>query len=213
MARKVEGVQIFRLLLAFFLATLVFVGIFVFSNTISYMNYQSSVKQNNAILESVLDLEKANNNFTCGGNFIFETSEKLDKVAFQMTLLESRWGKFDLRVIEQKKSYSELQYRHLKIIENLNNNCNTDFSIFLFFYSNAVELESASEKVSYILQAFKSKDAERIMVYSFDSGLDYKLINDLKDEFKVESVPSVVVGESGDVFLPSNIRDLDKYLD
>jgi hypothetical protein len=210
--RGIERSTFLNLILALFLAIFFFGGIFLFANSIAYLNYSSSIKENNAISEAVLRLEEASRNLSCQEAFIVDVSRDLEKISGRMDLLEERWGKKDARVIEQKGLYFELQKRHLEIILDLEKRCSFDFVPFLFFYSNGEALSDKSERVGFLLNSFKKKDLNRFMIYSFDYDMNVSVVEEYKKEFGVTSVPLVVDVLENRTFFPKNIKDFSNYL-
>jgi len=113
--------------------------------------------------------------------------------------------------VEQKKLYSELELRHFNIIKNLNEQCNANFDVIFFFYSNAGNKQDESEKMGFILGSYKRINPGSVMIYSFDYNLDLKSIDDLELEYSIEDAPRIVINEE-DSFYLTNIDDLDNYL-
>lgn len=213
MSRKIETNHIVNLLLSILLATVAFNLLFTFMQAVSYIGYKDSTSKTNAILQAITELENVSKNATCNEAFISNVSRKLDEVATRISILEERWGKNNPQVIEQKKLYSELEYRHFNIIKNSNEKCETDFVPFFFFYSNEPESSEYTEDISFILQYFKKENSNKVMIYSFDYNLDYDLIKSLKQEYSVTNAPVVIYVKNKESFTPSNIGDIRKYLD
>ena len=201
-----------RYIAAFLIATFAFIMFFIFGNAISYINYQSISQEQGLIEQSIESIDKALLDFSCNPDLLVESSEKLDNVASKLTLLEKRFGKRDERVLEQKKLYSELEYRHLNLTRGFNEQCGSSYVMVIFFYSNLNGAkESESERMGYILTAFERRQAERIMIYSFDYDLDYELIKQLIARYGVASAPIVIV--DNDSIYVRNIDELEKYID
>lgn len=209
-----RGRELFRgrFVLSFLLATGIFLMVFSFSYAVSYFNYQALSNQANSLELSIAELDKILSNFECDSSLLVESSESFDNAANDLSLLEKRFGKHDYRVLEQKKLYSELQYRHFLITQRFNQECKTSFFTVLFFYSNNdSRLEDLSERTGYILTAFERENASRIMIYSFDSDLDSSVVKFLKEKYAIDSVPIVVVNNSSKIW-PKSLSDIDRYL-
>ena len=200
-----------RFILAFIISNLLFVTIFLVAYGVSYLNYQGIHNQNVLIEDSLREIAALANSSVCGDESLLIASDSLDRVGSKLALLESRFGKQDERVIEQKKKYSELEYEHLSLVKRVSSACNESFVTIIFFYSNIGELQEASENVGFILSSFKKENPEKIMVYSFDFTLDAEIIDKLKKQYKVEGLPYVLVNEK-DVVRVHNIYDLMPYL-
>ena len=200
-----------RALASFILATIMFIGFFAAAYSVSYINYQIISSQNTLILASITELDKVLAEFKCEQELLVSSSERLDEVASKITLLEKRFGKKDSRVLEQKKLYSELEYRHYQITLNFNGACDSSYVTALFFYSNINGLEEfQSERMGFILTAFEREDADRVMIYSFDYDLESETIASLVKEYNITEVPSVVVDNK--VIYVRNLRDVEPYL-
>lgn len=203
--------MLLRIILAFLLATLIFVEVFIISYAVSYWNYQGVSNSNNLIKQYLEDFEGYANVTQCNSDVLIEASDKLDRVGSKLNLLESRFGKMDLRVLEQKKLYSELSYRHFEIIRTLKDQCNKNFITILFFYSNSEELAKESEGMGFILSSFKNEDPSRIMIYSFDADLDSMVIRELTERYNVTGAPVSVVNEDENLAV-TNINRLKPFL-
>ncbi len=206
-----EKPVIFRIILAFFIATFVFVGIFLIANSIPYLNYQTIINQNNIIQQSINESRNHLMNFVCETEILLEVSDKLGDVGTRLEVLEKRFGKEDWRVLEEKKKYSLLEYEHFEYIKKFSEDCDKEFITILFFYSNFGVLEGRSEGVSYILDSLRKKYSGKVMVYSFDYNLDLDLINELKEKYQVDSAPKIVVNEEK-VFYLENIEELEYFM-
>ncbi|HOW37218.1 MAG TPA: hypothetical protein PLK34_03140 [Candidatus Pacearchaeota archaeon] len=199
-------------LLSFVITTIIFITVFLFSYSISFLVYQKANSNVHIAKVYIQDLEGMLENVTCTEQTLFDSSEKLDFVGDQLSLLETRFSKQDVRVLEQKRLYSELQLAHFKIIKELNKKCDQKFIILFFFYSNSPSLQENSERVGYILSTFKKENPNKIMIYSFDTDLNYDIIEKLKQDYNVTQIPEVVINEKQNLVL-ENINQLEVYLE
>ena len=126
-------------------------------------------------------------------------------------MLEKRFGKKDSRVLEQKNLYSQLELKHFKIIKQIEEQCNENYIIILFFYSNNEPLNEESERMGFILRTFKNKNPGKIMIYSFDYNLESRLTKELKETYNITNVPIAVINEQDKIYA-RNIDDLTPYL-
>ncbi|MEK6800727.1 MAG: hypothetical protein AABY10_02250 [Nanoarchaeota archaeon] len=199
-----------RLILAFLVATLIYIIIFSLASSVSYLNYQKINITNNIIKNYNIELEKYLNDSSCDENIFVESSEKLDDAGSKLSLLETRFGKNDFRVLEQKIIYTDLEYKHYTIMKKLKEKCSTDLKIVLFIYSNSKNEEKESEKVGNILSALKNKYKSKLMIYSFDSNLQSKIIQNLKLEYEIDNVPTVVYDSK--IIEVNDINDLENVI-
>ncbi|MAG37855.1 hypothetical protein CMI45_00510 [Candidatus Pacearchaeota archaeon] len=184
-----------RLILTFLITTGIFILLFLFAFFVSYTNYQNIERQNNVILDSITELQTLLSDESCDDLILFKASERLDRVGTKLALLELRFGKGDKRVLEQKKLYSDLEFAHFSIVKRFNEECGKEFDTYLFFYSNEGNLNDASERTGFILDAFKRERGGKVMVYSIDGALDYETIVELKERYGVTDLPVVVINE------------------
>jgi len=199
-----------RIILAFVIATVIFVSVFIIAYGVSYLNYQSISRRNNLIGTYIAELDSVLEENSCSDEILFEASGKLDEVGARLDLLEKRFGKTDVRVLEQKKLYSDLEIKHINIIKAFNEECGRNFTLLFFFYSNLGSRRDRSERIGLVLGYFKRKNPEA-MVYSFDYDLDYPSVNALKNRYDLPSVPIVVVNEK-DVVNVNSVEDLYPYV-
>ena len=145
-SNDVHSIYFGRLFLAFIIATVFFIMAFILAQGVAYNSYKGVVTQNNILDEFLEEMKTISMNQTCSDESLFEASEILDRIGPRIGLLEQRFGKNDLRVLEQKKIYSDLEIRHFEIVKYLNENCGGRFITILFFYSNNKKLIDESEK-------------------------------------------------------------------
>ena len=200
-----------RLFLAVIISTIIFGIVLMTAYGVSYNNYQGVLTQSNLLEESLDKMDDIIKNQECDNKSLFIASEILDKIGPRIDLLEQRFGKNDPRVLERKKIYSDLEIKHLEIINYFNKNCDKDFITILFFYSNKRELIYESEKIGFILGKFKEDNSERVMVYSFDNNLDHITIHNLIKKYNVGEFPKIILDEK-EITDISNIDDLNKHL-
>mgnify|MGYP001559254406 FL=1 len=195
-----------RLILSFVIATVLFIIIFLFVNSVSYLNYQSA-KANNEIINISLYV----GNINCTFEYFYNISALIYNSGVQIGLLEERLGKNDPAVLELKKSYTALQFKHLFLVKEFNEKCNKNLQIILFFYSNDDEIVKESEKVGYILDTLKSKYPNKLMIYSFDVNLDQSEIQNEILKYKLKTFPAVILNN---MTLPKikNIKQIEESI-
>lgn len=211
MESRVNRAMFFKIILAFFMATIIFVDIFMLTSFIAYKNYQKINSQNKLILQEIIQLNKSIEEFNCSKSILNDASRRLEDVGQKLNILEEKYGKRDYRVLYEKELYSELELQHFTIVKMINKQCKNSILPIFFIYSNRGELEKSSEKTGFILTSFKSKNPEKIMIYSFDYDLNSSLINSIKKDYNITKVPVVIVNET-DMLSLENIESLSNYL-
>ena len=199
-----------RYLLSFIIAVVMFSLVFLIASQVSYLNYLEVSKESNLVKSYISDLEYYASQQSCSEWLLTNASEKLDFVGSRLSILETRLGKTDSRVIEQKNLYTELEYKHFQIVDNLVRVCGAPFVTFLFFYSNEENDRTLSERNGFILGTLKNKYPERAMIYSFDYNIESKIVEDLKKKYNLTKAPVVVINKKDVVFV-NNIEDIEKY--
>ena len=213
MSEKFNKNMIFRIIFAFLVATFLFIDLFAIAHSLSYINYQRTISQNNLINENlkIIDIYLNSSNYLFDKTILYEASTRLDDVGNRVILLELRFGKDDPRVLEQKKLYETLELAHLKIVNNLNEKANMKYTIITFFYSNSDVYHDESDKVGNILDVVKSEDPKKIMIYSFDYDLDFEPTNSLKTIKNITYPVSISIDENNYTRL-DNIDQIESNL-
>ena len=124
-------------------------------------------------------------------------SEKLNDLGVKLIYLESQYDKGDSRIIELKKPYTILEVRHYLKLRELTKQCNEDYTMVLFFYSNKGDLIKLSEKQGFVLDYLQKKyTTNRVKIYSFDTDLDLELIETMKKLYGIKTLPSMVIDDN-----------------
>ncbi len=202
-----------KLILAFILATVIFIGVFILANTIAYNKYQDILHAQEELRYDLLSFEIENELIgkSCDNFNPYRFSDKVGDMQAVIEILEERFGKTDSRVLEQKKIYSLLEVQHFLYIKEHNLNCEDIFPTILFFYSNQGSFEEEAEKIGRILTSLKKQKPD-IMIYSFDYDIDASIVSLLKQKYNVSSANSLVLDEGIAEQGLDNIDDLPFYL-
>ena len=195
-----------RLIISFIIATFLFTIIFLFVNSVLYLNYQGASENNDAINVSLYE-----GNLNCTFEYFYNTSTLLYHSGVKIALLEDRFGKNDPAVLELKKEYTSLQFQHLALVRGFNEKCGKNLQIILFFYSNDDKTVKESEKVGYILDTLKLRYPDKLMIYAFDANLDQSDIQNEILKYNLKSFPTVILNN---VTLPriENIKQIEEKI-
>lgn len=206
-------IPMLRAILAFLIATFVFLTGFLIGYSVSYLKYQELSRKQEDIRYSLLSLDLEKEFLESCDSFVFQTiSFEFDEMGNILRILENRFGKRDARVIEQKKKYTLLEVQHFLNIKNYKEKCDSNMNTILFFYSNIEPYDTRSERVGYMINALKTKNPEEIMTYSFDYDLDTNMIKILKNVYNITSPNTLIINEEIRVEMFESIEDLEKYL-
>ncbi len=116
---------------------------------------------------------------------LYELSEKLDH-------LETLMGKDSDQVKRLKERYSILEIRHWLYTKKTNEECGTNHTPILYFYSNQGDCAKCEEQ-GYVLTYLRRK-YPNLRVYSFDIHMENPALNTVKDIYDVRQPPTLIVG-------------------
>lgn len=125
-------------------------------------------------------------------------------------MLETKLGKQDPKVLEQKKMYNKVQLSTLNLVKNINENCDYDWDIIVFFYTNNKTSELGDYELGSlqgsVLDTIYQADKENIRIFSIDAELlDQEIRDSFFEEYGLNSTPSVIINEEGyDRFMSRN---------
>ncbi|PIU75717.1 hypothetical protein COS75_02905 [Candidatus Pacearchaeota archaeon CG06_land_8_20_14_3_00_35_12] len=138
--------------------------------------------------------------------------EKLEDVNSKIAFMEFHLGKKDSNLLELKKYYSLLEAKHFLLMKTRKNNCNLNYSLALFFYSNNNSFIAESERQGYVLDSLRDElSPQKFKVYPFDVDLNLDIIKDLEALNNIAEVPTTII--DGAVFIGFHSKDeLRKYI-
>lgn len=195
--KKIERPHYFwKLIIAFILGTVIFVGIFALSYSISYSKLRGVFETQEQLKKDILsyDLYKDISGMHCENFNPYNYTGEMDRIGGLIGVLEERFGKDNARVMEQKEIYSLLEARHLGYILDYNKYCPGNISTILFFYSNLDDFKRKSGDLGYSLTVLKNKNPE-IMIYSFDYDLNSSVISTFIEKYNVTEPNLLVINE------------------
>jgi hypothetical protein len=114
--------------------------------------------------------------------------------------LELKLGKNNKDVIEQKKTYNEIQAGVYSLLNQINDKCSYNWSIILFFYTNDNKLGEQfkfSELQGYALDSLYNSDADKIKVLAFDSSAKSPKTQELIEKYNIKEFPYLIINNNG----------------
>ena len=131
---------------------------------------------------------------------LFEVSSTLGNM---LTKLERRFGKEDEDVLAKKQIYELLEIKTLQTLEQVKQECDRDFNIVLFFYTNrkndAKGSDGLSETQGLVLDQLVYEHNEgrgsNVFVFSFDINSRNQATKALIAKYGVSNVPSLLINE------------------
>ncbi|MBU0959686.1 MAG: hypothetical protein KKB31_07095, partial [Nanoarchaeota archaeon] len=126
-----------RVVASIFIALLILVFVFLVGYMVSFLNYQKIVSIQDTLKTDLLGTQISGELLKdCNEDAFNVFSEELDKAGALISVLETRFGKNDESVLEQKKTYTLIELQHFLAVKDYSNGCNKSINTILFFYSN-----------------------------------------------------------------------------
>lgn len=121
------------------------------------------------------------------GNTIL--SVELGELGRKLDFAETNQGIDNPEVLQLKKYYSLLQVKDYLLMQELSNKCDITADSLLYFYSDDCK---ECDKQGYALTEFKKRYPE-LRIYSFDSDLDFSVIETFASLYDFEDVYPTVI--------------------
>ncbi len=211
-ARKVQSKS--RYLWAFIIGTAIFILGFAFTNGIAYLEFQriSSLQGPTSyqIFQDKLQYTLFDEDI-CAEESYLKISKDLSYQGQIIGDLETKLGKDNENVLFRKKFYTLIQLEHLEFVKIINEECEKDINIILFFYSNKKEDLADSERLGDILGPIYVRNKDNLVLYSIDLNLDSEIVKNLREKYDVED--SVIILNENQRFTEiSNINEIETHL-
>lgn len=179
---------------AFAMTTLIFViGMVVGSyisekklNTIDELQQDLAKRTISSELQYVLVAEHP-----CQSINSTQLTKELFDIGTKLDFMESKLGKENKEVIKLKGYYSLLEIRHWLLLKKAREECQLNYDLILYFYSNKGDCDDC-EQQGFVLSTLH-KEYPNINIYSFDVNIDDPALNGIKEIYKVEEAPTLVV--------------------
>ncbi len=201
-----------KMVLAFVLATIILVGVFFAGYSMSHYKYREVTQSQEGLRYSLLsfEIERELAEDSCEAFDPYLFTEEMDNMGSVIGILENRLGKRNQAILNQKRTYSLLEARHLIYVRDHNNRCDNKVPIIIFFYSNIKPYQEESERLGFMLSTLKK--SENVMIYSFDSDLEASFLSILKKKYGVEEPNTLIVNKKLLTSPPKNIDELKAIL-
>ncbi|MBI1971063.1 thioredoxin family protein [Candidatus Woesearchaeota archaeon] len=179
---------------AFSITTLVFIaGIFLGNvissgklQTIDVLQQDIAVRTIGSELQYVLLAEHP-----CENIHANELSQELFEIGSKLAYMEESLGTHDADVLNLKRYYSLLEIRHWLFLKKAQRECNAEYDLILYFYSNEGDCETCKQQ-GYVLNTIHRK-YPAVNIYSFDINLDDPVLMTIKRMYNVTSPPTVII--------------------
>ena len=119
-------------------------------------------------------------------------SQELNELGRKLDFTENNQGSNRNDVLQLKKYYSLLQVKDYLLMQEFAEKCDITIDSILYFYSSDCPL---CTKQGYVLTEFK-KRYPKVRIYSFDTGLDFSVINTFASLYNFKEVyPTLITDE------------------
>jgi hypothetical protein len=202
-------------LLALLIGTIIFIAIFLFTRSLSSIEFDRIYSVQGEMAQDIFKDKIAYSLFdenSCSDEFFSKISSDLRNSGRIIDDLETKLGKTDKNVLEQKKFYTLILLEHLEFVKNYDKVCNSSTPIILFFYSNKKEEIDKNENIGNLLNIVASNHPN-LVIYSFDVNLDSDLIQKIMNKYHIIKAPALLINENVTLDETTNINEIEKYLD
>jgi len=185
-----------KYLLVLVLTILIFTAGLLLGNWIASKKYKSLQNMGQTLRTDIIALELQQDLIEadpCKSAGLAPLSEQLYTLGTRLDFMESRLGKNNEDVIRLKQYYSLLEIRHWLFMKKINEECNQNNILVLYFYSNLDDCSKCEEQ-GYVLSYLHKKDPS-IMIYSFDKNMHNPALDTIKKEFNIQEAPTIVINE------------------
>jgi hypothetical protein len=120
-------------------------------------------------------------------------------------------NRFAPDLIQQKKRYALLQFQFWLNSMNLKKSCGANYTTFAYFYSHYnSSLEMDQNLQSAVLLQLKERCGDSVLLVPLPLDMDLTSVELLKDTYKIETAPSILVDESTVLRGLQSLPDLEK---
>lgn len=205
-----------RYIAAVVIATIAFLFVFAVSYSLSYLEFQRISNLQTGvgydIFEDKLDYSFFGSSL-CNTTSFEKVSQDLRFQGVIIDELERKLGKQDENVLLRKKFYSLIEIEHFEFVKEFNLKCNSKINTILFFYSNNKSKIDQADEAGKILGVVSNKN-NNLIIYSFDFDLNSDLVNKIEAKYNItdSDVPVIIINGEIKLNMPSNIKEIEKYL-
>jgi hypothetical protein len=137
------------------------------------------------------------------GDRIYEEGSKVEEY--------EKTNRFTPALVQEKERYALLDLQFWLNSIDLKKICNANYSTVIYFYSqyNKTVEQGFQDRV---LLELKQKCGPQIIYITFPADMDIATIEVIKNIYKIEEIPAVMINESNVLYSPVTMRELEKYI-
>ncbi|MCS7134629.1 MAG: hypothetical protein NZ889_02110 [Candidatus Pacearchaeota archaeon] len=132
-----------------------------------------------------------------------------------LTSLEKRLGKDNKKLKTRKEIYELIEIKIFNILERIKEECNEDFDLVLFFYTNKkndpLGSVAACEDQGLIIDQIVREREKKINVFAFDINSKNVASITLRKKYNITRAPSLVI--NGKTYGYLTKKEIEKLLD
>lgn len=183
-----------KFLAVFAITTLIFIIGVIIGNHLNSIKIDRLTLTENQIRSSTLGMEleyliRSEN--PCAAINSSRFAAELGDISKKLTFMESQLGKEDVRVINLKEYYSILEIRHWLFFKRARDECNADYSLVLYFYSNLDDCDDCESQGNILTYVHKKNP--RFNIYSFDINIENPALEAIKEIYNVKAAPTLII--------------------
>lgn len=158
----------------------------------------------------------SSNNVDCD-KFFYETLNFADKIYNEAKLLDryEEASRISEGMILQHKKYDLLRTLLWSETLRFKEKCNSNFSTVIYFYEyfpENIETKSLQNVFSKKLGELKMEHGTDIILIPIAGNINVSSINYLREQYKIESLPTILINEKIKVTSIEQLNSLDTYL-
>ncbi len=119
-------------------------------------------------------------------------SDDLHELSLKVEYMENQLGTNNEDVKELKNFYSIIQLRHWILTTRIQEECNTNVSNIIYFYSNEGDCRECSDQ-GFILSHLRR--TENVNIYSVDINTQNNAVRTLKEMYDVKNAPTLIINK------------------
>lgn len=120
-------------------------------------------------------------------------TDDLYQIGSKLDYMENQLGKSNRDVIRLKEYYSLLEIRHWLFMQKTNEQCKSNRTLILYFYSNYKDCDKCEEQ-GFVLN-YLHKKYPAMSIYSFDINIGNSAINAIKRKYGIKTAPSLIIND------------------
>lgn len=183
-----------KYLAVFAITTLIFLVGIIIGNIISTSKISDIIEMQQALRTKILAIELQYDLLAeepCSAKAT--ASEELYEIGSRLDHMESTLGKDNEDVIRLKEYYSLLELRHWLFTEKIKEECSTNTTSLIYFYSNTGDCDKCEEQ-GFIL-SYLHKKLPNINIYSFDINIEDPALKALKELYNITTTPTIMINK------------------